>query len=970
MLAATGPAFAQTPPFFNVRDFGATGDGTTIDTPAINNAIVAANAAGGGTVVFPSGNYASISIHLTNNVTLYFSNSAVLLAANSTGMDLPEANPWSSYQDFGHSHFHNSLIWGENLHDIGFAGPGTINGVGKIASADSVPDGQADKAITLKLCTNVVIAGITITRAGHFGILANGCDHFVMTNTTILNSTASNHRDAINLINSSHAYIANCDIEGSDDAMCLKADFALGMKFTNVDIQVENCVILSTQNNATQFGSETISDFYNVRFSNLTLLEAGKAGIGITSNDGSIIDGVTYDNITMTNCACPIHIKISNQNRPSSDPHPVGRIRNVSINNVTARHSVSINSGISPRTNTPSILGYGESGQTPIPVENIVLSNVDISVIGSNPSSDSNIVPAETQQWTPNSYGPGGIRPAYGWYVRHAKNISFINCRSRFDIHDGRPALIGDDVQGLRIEGYVFDQNTNAPNPSPYDMGFTNVTAYFLTNCATTNGGAPRMFPTNSTVTAIVSPPYFTPKSAAYSGGQSVAIASATPGVQVRYTVDNTTPTPTTGILYSGPVVVATNVGIRAVAYITGTTNSAVNTAIFDFINSTGTVAAPLFSPLAGTYASTQAVAISSATAGASIRYTTNGTTPSSTNGTLYSGPIAIGSTTTLSAIAYASNLLDSAINSGIYTITHAAAAPNFSPAAGTYTNLVSVTLSSATPDASIRYTTDGSTPTSGTGTLYTSPIAINSTTTVKAIAFASGAADSPVTSAAYTIVSLPPSFVFEAELIPFITNGAAAALQTDVNSSNGKWEALTATAAGPYIQYTLSNVLAGTYQLSLKYKGNTGRGIITHNVDGVPLNDTLDQFSSGQTYPELSLGTFTFTTNGNHTVRQTVIGENASATAAWASADRFTLTLIHPPAPVFSKIAVLSNGIVQMNGTGYPAVQFVVQANTNLSGSNWINVGTATADGNGALLFNDATATNWPVRFYRFLAP
>lgn len=262
---AGGFCFAQTPPIFNVKNFGATGDGVTIDTPAINAAINAANAAGGGTVTFPPGNYASVSIHLTNNVTLWLSNSAVILCGSTTDMDPPEPNTWSSYQDFGHSHFRNALIWGEGLTNIGFAGPGTINGNAKLSSSDP-PSGQADKAISLKRCTNVVITGITITRAGHFGILANGCQNFTMTNMAILNATLSNHRDAINLINSSHAYIANCQIEGSDDAMCLKADFALGEKFTNTDIIVENCTIRSTQNNAVQFGSETIGDFYNVRF--------------------------------------------------------------------------------------------------------------------------------------------------------------------------------------------------------------------------------------------------------------------------------------------------------------------------------------------------------------------------------------------------------------------------------------------------------------------------------------------------------------------------------------------------------------------------------------------------------------------------------------------------------------------------------------------------------------------------------
>src|SRR5882672_8694891 len=96
---AGGSGFAQTPPIFNVRTYGAAGDGTTIDTPAINAAITAANAAGGGTVTFPPGSYLSVSIHLTNDVTLYLSNNAVVLAAVN-GFDDAEPNPWSSYQDY------------------------------------------------------------------------------------------------------------------------------------------------------------------------------------------------------------------------------------------------------------------------------------------------------------------------------------------------------------------------------------------------------------------------------------------------------------------------------------------------------------------------------------------------------------------------------------------------------------------------------------------------------------------------------------------------------------------------------------------------------------------------------------------------------------------------------------------------------------------------------------------------------
>ena len=105
--------------FYNVRAFGAKGDSTAIETDAINRAIAAAAAAGGGTVYFPAGNYLSFSIHLKSNITLFLDNGACLIGAESEkvlgGYDAPEPNATDMYQDFGHSHWHNSLIWGENI---------------------------------------------------------------------------------------------------------------------------------------------------------------------------------------------------------------------------------------------------------------------------------------------------------------------------------------------------------------------------------------------------------------------------------------------------------------------------------------------------------------------------------------------------------------------------------------------------------------------------------------------------------------------------------------------------------------------------------------------------------------------------------------------------------------------------------------------------------------------------------------
>ena len=155
--------------------FGARGDGRTLDSPAINRAIDAASAAGGGTVLFPSGTYASLSIHLKSNIRLHLDQGAVLLAAERTETqryDAPEDNPSTKFQDFGHSHWQNSLIWGEKLENITIDGPGEIYGKG-LVSGDTKVEGNGNKAIALKWCRNVNLSDFTIRHGGWFGIFGD-----------------------------------------------------------------------------------------------------------------------------------------------------------------------------------------------------------------------------------------------------------------------------------------------------------------------------------------------------------------------------------------------------------------------------------------------------------------------------------------------------------------------------------------------------------------------------------------------------------------------------------------------------------------------------------------------------------------------------------------------------------------------------------------------------------------------------
>ncbi|MGD0777611.1 MAG: DUF2341 domain-containing protein, partial [Candidatus Solibacter sp.] len=168
-----------------------------------------------------------------------------------------------------------------------------------------------------------------------------------------------------------------------------------------------------------------------------------------------------------------------------------------------------------------------------------------------------------------------------------------------------------------------------------------------------------------------------------------------------------------------------------------------------------GIVSAPTFSPAGGTYTSAQPVTITSLTTGASIRYSIDGSTPTETTGTVYSGAVQIAATTTLNAIAYLAGMTDSAVSTAVYTINlPQVSAPTFNPPGGIFTSAQSVTIATTTGGASIRYTTDGTTPTSSTGNLYSGQVTVSSSSTLKAIAYAPGMTDSSVSSAGFTISS------------------------------------------------------------------------------------------------------------------------------------------------------------------------------------------------------------------------
>jgi LysM repeat protein len=243
--------------------------------------------------------------------------------------------------------------------------------------------------------------------------------------------------------------------------------------------------------------------------------------------------------------------------------------------------------------------------------------------------------------------------------------------------------------------------------------------------------------------------PAFSPAAGSYTTAQSVTITDATAGATIYYTTNGTTPT-SSSTKYTGAITVSATETLEAIAVETGYSNSPVATAAYTIA---AALPAPTFSVAAGSYSTAQTVTITDATAGATIYYTTNGTTPT-TSSAKYTGAIMVSATETLEAIAVETGYSNSPVATAVYTIAPVLPAPTFSPAAGSYTTAQTVTISDATAGTTIYYTTNGATPTTSS-TVYSGPITVSATETLEAIAVETGDTNSPVATAVYTIAGV-----------------------------------------------------------------------------------------------------------------------------------------------------------------------------------------------------------------------
>jgi len=484
----------------DVRWYGAKGDGKTLDTPAVNKAIETAASKGGGTVVFPAGTYLCFSIRLKSYVHLYLDAGATILAADSpkpgeatgyNGGTYDAAEPktdWDAYQDYGHNHWHNSLLWGEDIHDLSITGPGLIWGKGLSfgsgpgrapqseargfspeapnANRPANPErhyaprgdysmyqaeqpGVGNKAIALKNCRNVTFRDFSILKGGHFGLLLTGVD-----NLTIDNLTIDTDRDGMDIDCCQNVRVSNCTVNSPwDDGICPKSSFALGYARPTRNVTIANCFVtgcyqLGTVLDGTwkkfpagghaygtgriKCGTESNGGFINITITGCIF--EGCQGYALETVDGALLEDIAITNTTMRDLISPpLFLRLGARLRGPKDTTKVGTLRRVLVSNLECYNApmrvTSILSGIP---------GYA--------IEDVKLSNIYIENLGGAAPDAAQIQPPEKEDAYPEP-GMFGQMPSLGFFLRHMRNVEMSHVELAALAADPRPAFYLEDVE-------------------------------------------------------------------------------------------------------------------------------------------------------------------------------------------------------------------------------------------------------------------------------------------------------------------------------------------------------------------------------------------------------------------------------------------------------------------------------------------------------------------------------------------
>jgi hypothetical protein len=446
---------------FDVRRFGAVGDGVRLDTAALQRAIDACVAGGGGTVLVPAGKYLSGTITLKSNVTLHLAPSAVILGS-------PDLSHYATaIERCGftlHSHIDKCLVYAAKAENVAITGRGTIDGQGRLFPLAAPGGGTAQRPMLLRMasCKNVALEGVTLRNAGAWCAHFLACDGVRVRGVSIFNR-ANGNNDGIDLMSTRNVAISDCTLMCEDDCICFQD---MSDELPVQDIVITNCV-MSTRWAAIRSGGAHRGGIRNVAVSNCVIRDTYGCGIKLQISGNGSLENMTFSNIVMENVSCPISLRLGNHhyNGEKRNPaFPFGTMRNLSFNNIRASVlseaalKKAIASLYDAHSSTPRTAYPGEERQCISicgipghPIEGITLSDIHVTCPGGGTREEAARRDLPEMEDEYPEYFMWGVLPAYGLYARHAKGLSLDNVRFDLARPDARPAITCDDVEDLDL---------------------------------------------------------------------------------------------------------------------------------------------------------------------------------------------------------------------------------------------------------------------------------------------------------------------------------------------------------------------------------------------------------------------------------------------------------------------------------------------------------------------------------------
>lgn len=446
-----------------ITDFGAKPGPAALNTIAINKAITACHAAGGGRVVVPAGTFLSGTLLMKDNVELYLEMGATLLASTAL-KDFP-VQPLPACRSQKDAGGWRALIYANEVTNIAITGGGTIdgNGASQKPDPDSKFKGDLDgrpRNILFISCRNIRIEQVHLRNAGIWNQHYLNCEDVLVDRIQVFNH-ANRNNDGIDIDGCRRFTLSNSIFDTDDDAIVLKSTGPA----PDEDIVITNCIV-SSFCNAIKAGTESTGGFKNITVSNCVIKPSrdthppiygaagGIAGISLEIVDGGVMTGVSISNITIEGTACPLYVRLGNRARkymPEAPTPPVGEMKNIVINNIVAYHTGNYCSSVT------AIPGHY--------IENIFLSDIQFHHAGGLQAGDYIDTPEKVKE-EEDSYPQPTVwkeLPSSGLFIRHVKNIQVSNLLVDAEKADPRIPVIAVDVAGLQIRNTAKISNSTGP---------------------------------------------------------------------------------------------------------------------------------------------------------------------------------------------------------------------------------------------------------------------------------------------------------------------------------------------------------------------------------------------------------------------------------------------------------------------------------------------------------------------------